>query len=67
MPKTAALQLLLKAYRDEIAWLMQKADEYTGNNRAVAADYLHRAHNLQAIIDGYERLEAKEAQSKPSA
>jgi hypothetical protein len=58
MPKTAALELLLQAYRDEIDWLKGRAKDYAAN-QAVAADYIHRANNLQAIIDGYERLRAK--------
>jgi hypothetical protein len=59
MPKTAALELLLQAYRDEIVWLMTRAKEYEAENALVAADYLHRAKNLEAIIEGYERLNAK--------
>jgi hypothetical protein len=27
----------------------------------VAADYIHRARNLQAVIAAYERLDAKQA------
>lgn len=61
MTKTAALETLLKAYREEIEWLYAKADEYAGN-RPVAEDYLHRAKNLEAVIASYERLDAKEAQ-----
>jgi hypothetical protein len=58
MPKAAALELLLQAYRDEIDWLKSRAKEYEAN-QAVAADCIHRAKNLQAIMDGYERLNAK--------
>jgi hypothetical protein len=56
MPKTAALEALLRAYREEIMWLFKKQD-----NGPVAADYIHRARNLQALIDAYERLDAKDA------
>jgi hypothetical protein len=51
----SAMELLLQAYRDEIEWLKTRAREYE-SNQAVAADYIHRANNLQSIIDGYERL-----------
>jgi hypothetical protein len=59
MPKTAALEALLKAYRAEIDWLFDKAKEHEGNS-AVAQDYIHRARNLQAVIAAYERLDAKD-------
>jgi hypothetical protein len=59
MPEGTALALLLRAYRDEIHWLLNRAKELEGSQALVAADYVHRAKNLQAIIDGYERLEAK--------
>jgi hypothetical protein len=58
MADSTAMELLLRAYRDEIAWLRSQAKEY-GQNQAVAADYIHRANNLQTIINGYERLSAK--------
>jgi hypothetical protein len=38
---------------------MNRAKELEGSQALVAADYVHRARNLQSIIDGYERLEAK--------
>jgi hypothetical protein len=56
IPNTTALELLLQAYRDEIVWLMTRAKEYEAENSSVAADYVHRANNLQAIIDDCERL-----------
>jgi hypothetical protein len=49
------LQAAIGVYPD---WLKQRAKDYDAN-QAVAADYIHRANNLQAIIDGYERLNAK--------
>lgn len=59
MPKPAALELLLKAYRDEIAWLIDRAKEYEENGQPlVAGEYIHRAHNLEAMIQAYERLDA---------
>jgi hypothetical protein len=66
MPKTAALNALLKAYRDEITWLLDKAKEYEGNP-LVAQDYIHRARNLEAIIAAYERLDAQDANRAQSA
>ena len=59
MPHAAALAALLQAYREQIDWLIEKARDYEQAQPLVAADYLHRAHNLQATIDGYERLNAK--------
>ena len=56
MGDTAALEALLKAYREEIAWLLARAKEHEGQD---AVQYVHRARNLQAVIDGYERLAAK--------
>ena len=61
MPKGAALELLLQAYRDEIAWLLARAKESDASKTLAAADYIHRANNLQATIDGYERLTARAA------
>ena len=65
MPKSAALELLLQAYRDEIVWLKTRAKEYEAVNTLIAADHIHRANNLQTIIDGYERLSAKAAPANP--
>lgn len=62
MTKNAALQALLEAYREEIRWLEGKAAEYSANggkSSVTAADYIHRARNLRAVIAGYERLDAK--------
>jgi len=59
-PIARGLEALLKAYREEIVWLFQKAEEYQ-ENAPVAADYIHRAKNLQAVIDAYERLDANDA------
>jgi hypothetical protein len=66
MPKTAALEALLKAYREEIAWLFDKAKEYEGNSPE-AEDYIHRARNLEAVIAAYERLDARRADRAQSA
>ena len=55
---SAALHALLAGYREEIVWLLEKAREHGGKSPLVAADYAHRARNLQAIIDGHERANA---------
>lgn len=39
MPKTAALNALLKAYREKIFWLLDKAKE-NERNPLVAQDYM---------------------------
>lgn len=61
MPQVAPLDALLDAYRSEIGWLLAKAKEFEEKQPLVAADYIHRARNLQAIIQGYERVNAKRA------
>ena len=60
MAKSAALEALLKAYRDEINWLNTKARNYAGISMDIAADCLHRARGLQTVIEAYERLDGKE-------
>jgi hypothetical protein len=60
MPRTAALEALLKAYREEIRWLKTKAENYEKINPLVAADYVHRARDLQTVIDNYDRVSAQE-------
>jgi hypothetical protein len=59
MPQAAALDLLLRAYREEIAWLLARAQENQTDNPSLARDYIHRANNLLSILEGYERLHAK--------
>lgn len=59
MPQVAPLDALLDAYRSEIGWLLDKAKEFEEKQPLVAADYIHRARNLQAIIEGYGRIDAK--------
>ena len=69
------LEALKKAYREQIAWMKARAQEYeTGNCQhkvidgafihdrtlELAADYRHRANNLQAIIDACERLSTRQ-------
>jgi len=66
MGQAAAVDLLLRAYREEIAWLLARANESNGISGLVAADYVHRARNLEAIIAGYERLNAQ-ATNEPKA
>jgi hypothetical protein len=61
MPHTAALDALLHAFREEIAWLQMRAEDFTEREPETAQSYIHRARNLQAMLEGYERLKAKEA------
>ena len=60
MPHQAALAALLNAYREEVAWLLTRAEELVPQQPEAANVYIHRARNLQAVLDGYERLQAKE-------
>jgi hypothetical protein len=60
MPKTAALEALLKSYRDEICWLDKQARSYGGINIEIAVDCQHRARSLQAVLEAYDRLDASE-------
>ena len=53
MEKSEALKMLVQAYRDEIDWLMARAKEHEGKP---AAEFVHRARNLRAMLDGYERV-----------
>ena len=48
--------MLVQAYRDEIDWLLARAKEQEAK---VAAEFVHRARNLKAILDGDERVIAK--------
>jgi len=74
MPQ-ASLNALLYCFQEQKAWLLQQAQEYESGARKVsgriggkevdiseniAAEYRHNAGNMQAIMDAYERLHAKE-------
>jgi hypothetical protein len=76
MPGTIALEALKAAYRGQCSWLVAWAAELEAggiqviskSNRTdiditaqTAADYRHRAANLESILAAYERLAAKEA------
>jgi hypothetical protein len=73
MPEKA-LEMLKAAYREQVAWMHARAEEYEsgktqhhemqGSNvqnksAELAAELRHRANNLQAVIDSYERLISK--------
>jgi hypothetical protein len=73
MPQ-ASLNALLVAYRAEIDWLNTQALEFeTGQRRLTgriggkevdlspntAAEYRHKAGNMEAVLQAYERLHAK--------
>jgi len=73
MPQ-ASLNALLIAYQSEIAWLIAQAEEFETGQRKVtgkiagqevdissnyAAEYRHKAGNMQAILEAYELLHAR--------
>lgn len=73
MPQ-ASLHALITAYQAQIEWLLAQAEEFEGGQRKVsgrvggkdvdisasyAAEYRHKAGNMQAILEAYERLHAK--------
>jgi hydroxymethylpyrimidine/phosphomethylpyrimidine kinase len=75
MPQ-ASLNALIVAYQAQIDWLLTQATELesgerklTGQMRGtevdlsanIAAEYRHKAGNMQAILQAYERLHAKGA------
>jgi hypothetical protein len=70
MPQ-ASLDALIFAYREQVDWLLAQAVEFetgvrkvTGQMRSteidlsanVAAEYRHKAGNLEAILAAYQRL-----------
>ncbi len=74
MPK-ASLHALIAAYRAQIDWLTAQAADFESGARKVtgcfggkdvdispniAAEYRHKAGNMEAIMQAYERLHAKE-------
>lgn len=76
MPK-ASLHALVVAYRNQADWLFAQAQEFESGARKViglmrgkeidltenvAAEYRHKARNLVAIIEIYERLHPEESQ-----
>ena len=78
MPQ-ASLNALVAAYRNQAEWLFAQAKELESGARRViglmrgkevdltanvAAEYLHKARNLIAIIEIYERLHVP-AETKP--
>ena len=73
MPQ-ASLHALIAAYQSQIDWLLTQAAEFEGGERKlsapmrgkevdlstnIAAEYRHKAGNMQAILQAYERLNAK--------
>jgi len=73
MPE-ASRRALLDAYHAQIEWLLTQAEEFETGQRKVsgrlggqevdittafAAEYRHRAGNMRAIMQAYERLHAK--------
>lgn len=78
MPQ-ASLNAMVTAYQAQIEWLLAQAEEFENGQRNVsgriggrevdispnyAAEYRHKAGNMQAILDAYERLHAKEVHLK---
>ena len=76
MPE-AARQALIAAYQSQIDWLIVQAEEFENGQRKVsgmiggrdvdisaeyAAEYRHKAGNMKAIMQAYERLHARDSQ-----
>ncbi|HWU56882.1 MAG TPA: hypothetical protein VN175_15325 [Rhizomicrobium sp.] len=74
MPK-ASLKALLHTYHEQALWLETQAEEFETGERKVTArmrgqdvdlsanlavEYRHRAGNMRAIIQAYERLHPEE-------
>jgi hypothetical protein len=74
MPQ-ASLQALILAYQAQIDWLLFQADEFEKGERKliahmrgsevdltpnIALEYRHKAGNMEAILQAYHRLHAKE-------
>jgi hypothetical protein len=74
MPQATINQVLV-AYRDLADWLLAHADELEAGERKVVAhmrghdidltpnyvaEYRHKAHNLLAILEAYERIRSHE-------
>lgn len=70
----ASLHAIIAAYQAQIDWLLAQAEEFESGQRKVsghlggnevdisasyAAEYRHKAGNMQAILQAYERLHAK--------
>jgi len=75
MPQ-ASLNALVVAYQSQIDWLLTQAVKFESGQRKimarmrgkevdlsanVAAEYRHKAGNMQAILQAYERLHSKGA------
>ena len=75
MPQ-ASLNALITAYRAQIDWLLTQAAGIESGQRKlsgriggkevdisanIAAEYRHRAGNMEAIMQAYDRLHAREA------
>ena len=71
----ASLHALIAAYQAQIDWLLVQAEEFETGQRKVcgkiggkdvdissnyAAEYRHKAGNMKAIMQAFERLHAKE-------
>jgi hypothetical protein len=69
-----SLRALISAYETQIEWLLVQADEFESGLRKVfgtvggkerdvttafVADYRHKAANMKAIIQAYERLHSQ--------
>jgi hypothetical protein len=74
MPQ-ASLHALILAYQAQIDWLLTQAAEFESGGRKltglmrgteidltpnIVAEYRHKAGNMQAILQAYERLHAKD-------
>jgi hypothetical protein len=73
MPQ-ASLNAMISAYHAQIEWLLAQAEEFESGQRKVsgrlggedvdisssyAAEYRHKAGNMQAVLEAYKRLHAQ--------
>jgi hypothetical protein len=74
MPQ-ASLKAFVRSYRAQIDWLLAQAEEFDSGQRKVtgrvagkevdvsqayANEYRHKAGNLEAVLQAFERLHAEE-------
>lgn len=56
MPKSAALRAVIKAYHEQVAWLLVQSREQGNKQPSLATSFLERAREMNAVIEHYEKL-----------
>lgn len=59
MPKSAALKAVIKAYHEQVAWLLVQSREHGTQQPGLATSFLERARELNAVMEHYEKQSAK--------